>query len=136
MIRAHDFSKCANTRYSPVTASCHNSTLPTPSSDGGLVIGALNISCFKKESQVTCQKSAFESSRVLDSTSIQLRLILKVELYVLGRKDGLPRYWKGFRGYVFFKYSFFIEAMTLLNLAFTQLDYAYAYSRERSTMSY
>ena len=35
---------------------------------------------------------------------------LKFEPYVLGRKDGLPRYWESFRGYFFDKYSFFIEA--------------------------
>ena len=43
---------CVNTMYSSATVSCHNDTLPTPSSHSGLVISALDTYTTRKKHQI------------------------------------------------------------------------------------
>jgi len=66
---------CVNTRYSSATASCHNSTLSTPSSGSGLRVSVFDAGRTRKNSQLLRQLSAFEHSMVLVSTGGQARLI-------------------------------------------------------------
>ena len=49
---ADGFKNCANSRLNSVIASCHNSTLPTPSSGTGFRSSALDTGCIRKENQV------------------------------------------------------------------------------------
>ena len=49
---ANALNNCLNSRYNSVTASCHNSTLPTPRSGSGLRNSDAAISCIRKENQV------------------------------------------------------------------------------------
>ena len=48
----NNLNNCANTRRSSVTASCHNGTPPTASSEGGWRVSAETISCARKENQI------------------------------------------------------------------------------------
>ena len=74
---AYNFNKCANSRPNAATASCHNGTLPTPSSGSGFHGSTATTSCIRKESQVPWQAlSVFERSMLLVSTGGQARLIL------------------------------------------------------------
>ena len=66
---------CVNTRYSSATASCHNCTLPTPSSGGGLRVSALGTGRTREKIQLVSQLSTFEHSIVLVLTGEQARLI-------------------------------------------------------------